>query len=171
MASLIEELITTLRKEKELYESLIPVSEQKTKALIQEDLKALQEVTDREQVIIDQAYAIGKKREGILSDIGIVLNKDPKELELSALAEMLSGQPEESGQLREIHDSLKKTMQRLVSVNERNKSLIENSLEMIEFNMNFIQSTRMSPGSNNYNRNASSDYGTDAGRGAFDARQ
>lgn len=64
MASLIEELITTLRKEKELYESLIPVSEQKTKALIQEDLKALQEVTDREQVIIDQAYAIGKKEKG-----------------------------------------------------------------------------------------------------------
>jgi hypothetical protein len=49
--------------------------------------------------------------------------------------------------------------------------LIENSLEMIEYNMNFIQSTRMSPGSNNYNRDASTSYGIDLGPGAFDAKQ
>ena len=55
--------------------------------------------------------------------------------------------------------------------NQKNKELIENSLEIIEFNMNFIQSTRMSPGSNNYNRNASSSYGVDMGPGAFDAKQ
>ncbi len=53
----------------------------------------------------------------------------------------------------------------------KNKDLIENSLEMIEFNMNFIQSTRMSPGNNNYNRNATNSYTSDYGGHGFDAKQ
>ena len=60
------------------------------------------------------------------------------------------------------------------SINSANKNLIENSLEMIEFNMNFIQSTRMSPGNNNYDKNASAaGGGVDAGfgTGSFDAKQ
>ena len=94
-----------------------------------------------------------------------------KELDLTTLAKLMARQPAEKKRLSELHDSLKPVMQQLVNVNQRNKELIENSLEMIEFNMNFIQSTRMSPGSNNYNRNASSSYGIDMGPGAFDAKQ
>jgi hypothetical protein len=101
----------------------------------------------------------------------VVLSKDPKELDLTTLAKLMARQPEEQKKLSELHDSLKSVMSELVSVNEKNKDLIENSLEMIEYNMNFIQSTRMSPGSNNYNRDASTSYGIDLGPGAFDAKQ
>ena len=120
---------------------------------------------------MDAAYAADRKREKIIADIGVVLNRDPKELDLTTLAKLMARQPAEKKRLSELHDSLKPVMQQLVNVNQRNKVLIENSLEMIEFNMNFIQSTRMSPGSNNYNRNASSSYGIDMGPGAFDAKQ
>lgn len=175
MASLMEELITVLSREKEIYEKLIPISERKTVVLIREDLQELQKVTDEEQQLLDAAYAADKKREKIIENIGIVLNRDPKELDLTTLARLMARlmarQPAEKKQLSELHDSLKLVMDRLVNVNQKNKELIENSLEMIEFNMNFIQSTRMSPGSNNYNRNASSSYGVDMGPGAFDAKQ
>ena len=170
MASLMEELITVLSREKEIYEKLIPISERKTVVLIREDLQELQKVTDEEQQLLDAAYAADKKREKIIENIGIVLNRDPKELDLTTLARLMARQPAEKKQLSELHDSLKLVMDRLVNVNQKNKELIENSLEMIEFNMNFIQSTRMSP-SNNYNRNASSSYGVDMGPGAFDAKQ
>ena len=171
MASLMEELITVLSREKEIYEKLIPISERKTVVLIREDLQELQKVTDEEQQLLDAAYAADKKREKIIENIGIVLNRDPKELDLTTLARLMARQPAEKKQLSELHDSLKLVMDRLVNVNQKNKELIENSLEMIEFNMNFIQSTRMSPGSNNYNRNASSSSGVDMGPGAFDAKQ
>ena len=171
MASLMEELITVLSREKEIYEKLIPISERKTVVLIREDLQELQKVTDEEQQLLDAAYAADKKREKIIENIGIVLNRDPKELDLTTLARLMARQPAEKKQLSELHDSLKLVMDRLVNVNQKNKELIENSLEMIEFNMNFIQSTRMSPGSNNYNRNASSSYSVDMGPGAFDAKQ
>jgi hypothetical protein len=80
-------------------------------------------------------------------------------------------QPKEQKALSTIHDNLNNTIQRLVVINNRNKSLIQQSLEMIEFNMNFIQSTRMSPGNNTYTKGASQ-YEAPASRiGMFDAKQ
>lgn len=171
MASLIEELISALEDEKAIYEELVPISEQKTKILVKGDLEKLREVTAKEQLLIDKAGSIDRKREKVIKNIGIVLNKEPKELDLTTLTRLLAKQPEEKQALAALHDSLRVIMRRLVEVNERNKELIENSLEMIEFNMNFIQSTRMSPGSNNYNRNAANSYTADYGVHGFDAKQ
>lgn len=171
MASLIEELISTLNAEKAVYEELVPVSERKTKVLVKNDLEELKKVTAQEQLLMDRAGVIGHKREEVIKNIGVVLNKTPAELDLTSLTKLLARQPEEKKALAALHDSLRTTMRRLVEVNERNKDLIENSLEMIEFNMNFIQSTRMSPGNNNYNRNATNSYTSDYGGYGFDAKQ
>jgi hypothetical protein len=80
-------------------------------------------------------------------------------------------QPEEQKQLSVIHDSLKATLNTIVEINNRNKSLIQQSLEMIEFNMNLVQSTRMSPGSNSYTRGAAQFELLAAQTGMFDAKQ
>ena len=171
MASLMEELLQTLEEEKKIYEQLIPISERKTVVLVKGDLKELESITAKEQFLIDKVNMIDKRREEVTKNIGVVLNKDPKELDLSTLAKLLESQPSEKKKIALLHDSIKDVMKRLVDANEKNKELIENSLEMIEFNMNFIKSTRMSPGSINYNRNASSSYGSDMGVTAFDAKQ
>ena len=171
MASLIEELISTLKAEKAVYEELVPVSEQKTKILVKNDLEELKKITAQEQLLIDRAGVIGHKMEEVIKNIGVVLNKTPEQLDLTSLTRLMAKQPEEKKTLAALHDSLRTTMRRLVEVNERNKDLIENSLEMIEFNMNFIQSTRMSPGNNNYNRNATNSYTSDYGGHGFDAKQ
>lgn len=167
----MEELFTTLSSEEEIYRQIIPVSEKKTEILVKGDLKELEAVTQEEQLLIDQANILGKKRESVIENIGVVLNKDASTLDLTTLAELLGKQPEEKRKLAQLHDSLKVVMKRLVDINEKNKNLIENSLEMIEFNMNFIQSTRMSPGVNNYDKNASSSYSPGYSEGAFDAKQ
>ena len=154
MASLIDDLTAVLQQEMEVYQTLIPISEQKTEVLIRGDLKRLQEITDQEQELLDRASAYGHRREEVLHNMGMVLNRPVQDLSLTGLIEL--------------------TMKRLVDVNTKNKNLIENSLEMIEFNMNFIQSTRMSPGNNNYDKNASAaGGGVDAGfgTGSFDAKQ
>ena len=77
MASLIEELISTLDAEKAVYEELVPVSEQKTKVLVKEDLQGLKDVTAQEQLLIDRAGVIGHKREEVIKNIGLVLNMKP----------------------------------------------------------------------------------------------
>lgn len=167
----MEDLFTALSGEKEIYEKLIPVSEKKTEILTRGDLKELEEVTQEEQALVEKATAIGKKREEVIANIGVVLNRDASTLDLTTLATLLEKQPGERKKIAQLHDELKVIMRRLVDINEKNKNLIENSLEMIEFNMNFIQSTRMSPGVNNYDCNASSSYSPGYTPGGFDAKQ
>lgn len=170
MASLIEELITTLEKENEIYKELIPIAEKKTRVIIKNDLEALREITKNEQDAVDRITALEGKREEVVTNIGIVLNQKAEELNLKKIIKILKKQPEEQQKLSRLRDSLKASVNRLSQINAQNKVLIDESLEMIEFNMNLIQSTRMSPG-NNYDRGAQTTNTPLVSNGRFDARQ
>ncbi len=171
MAGLIDELVETMSKENVIYKDLIPITDEKTRVIIKNDLDALQKITELEQRTIEKINALERKREEVIINIGTVVNRDPKELNMKALIEILGKQPKEQEKLRNIHDELSETLRRLVTINDRNKELINQSLEMIEFNMNLIQSTRMAPGVNNYTRSAGESSIRQAGTGMFDAKQ
>lgn len=171
MASIIEELIDVLNKEYELYQDLIPIADQKTQVIVKNDLSALQSITEKEQIMIEHINKLERKRESVVINIGTVINKKPDTLNIKTIIALLEKQPKEQKALSIVHDNLKATIHRLVEINSRNKSIINQSLEMIEFNMNFIQSTRMSPGNNTYTKGASQ-YDVPAFRtGMFDAKQ
>jgi flagellar biosynthesis/type III secretory pathway chaperone len=167
----MEELISTLEQENEIYKELIPIADSKTQVIVRNDLERLHEVTALEQEKIEIITKLEKNRIETIRNIGTVLSVNPSTLNLKALIKILEKQPKEQEQLSKIHDNLKVTIQRLADINSHNKSLIEQSLEMIEFNMNFIQSTRMSPGSNNYTRGANTFEAPASQTGMFDAKQ
>lgn len=171
MASLMEELIETLNAEEELYGKLIPIEEEKTRAIIANDLQALQDITVREHELVDRTSALEGKREQIAVDIATVLGKDPKTITLEQIADVLKNQPSDQKKLRDVHDRLKKTVQRLQEVNGQNKELLKEAMDMVEYNMNVIRSTRMSSGSSNYSSNASEVAGMAPQHGMFDAKQ
>jgi len=171
MAGLIDELVNTMSQENDIYRELIPIAEEKTRVIIKNDLDALQKITEQEQLTIEKINALEKKREEVVINIGTVLSRDPKELNMKALIKIMGKQPEEQKALSRIHDELDGNLRRLVTINDRNKELINQSLEMIEFNMNLIQSTRMAPGVNNYTRSAGESSIRQAGTGMFDAKQ
>ena len=171
MASLIEELIGVLEQELEIYKELIPIAEAKTHIIVKNDLMSLQEIVGKEQLAVDRINSLEHKRETVMLNIKTVLNRKSNDFNLKALIELLDKQPKEQKTLSVLHDNLKSTIHRLVEANSRNKSLIQQSLEMIEFNMNFIQSTRMSPGNNTYTKSASRYDAHMRGTGMFDAKQ
>ena len=171
MAGLIDELVNTMSQENDIYKELIPIAEEKTRVIIKNDLDALQKITEQEQLTIEKITALEKKREEVVVNIGTVLSRDPKELNMKALIKIMDKQPKEQKELSRIHDELDGNLRRLVTINDRNKELINQSLEMIEFNMNLIQSTRMAPGVNNYTRSAGESSIRQAGTGMFDAKQ
>jgi flagellar biosynthesis/type III secretory pathway chaperone len=171
MAGLIDELVNVMSQENDIYRELIPIAEEKTRVIIKNDLDALQKITEQEQLTIEKITALEKKREEVVINIGTVLSRDPKELNMKALIKIMGKQPEEQKELSRIHDELNVNLRRLVTINDRNKELINQSLEMIEFNMNLIQSTRMAPGVNNYTRSAGESSIRQAGTGMFDAKQ
>ena len=171
MAGLIDELVNVMSQENDIYRELIPIAEEKTRVIIKNDLDALQKITEQEQLTIEKITALEKKREEVVINIGTVLSRDPKELNMKALIKIMGKQPKEQKELSRIHDELDVNLRRLVTINDRNKELINQSLEMIEFNMNLIQITRMAPGVNNYTRSAGESSIRQAGTGMFDAKQ
>lgn len=171
MASLIETLITTLQKENEEYETLMTLSLEKTGVIAKGDLDALGKIVEQEQTIVERVNVLEKKRTEVTKDIAVVLSKKPEELKLPVLIRLLEGQTKECEALKAIHDRLSDTMSRMVRVNEHNKALLQESIDMIQFEMNLIQSMKQAPATANYNGNEYADasaYGTNA---SFDAKQ
>lgn len=172
MASLMENLISILKDEADRYEELLELSIRKTPIIVSGDLEGLQKITDEEQDIVAKINHLDAKREEVIKDIANVLNKDVNKLKLADIVNMLAQRPAEQKLLATEHDRLKEVLKNMVQVNEQNRELIQSSLELVEFDMNLIQSMRTAPQTANYNRgayNAGSMMGNS--RGGFDKKQ
>ena len=151
MASLIEELIMVLGDEEKIYSEIIPIAEKKTQIIVNNDLQSLNSITEEEQELLGKISKLEKKRQEVIRNIGIVMNKKESELNFVTIIELLDGQEKEQEELRKLHDKLKRTIDILSALNERNQMLIKQSLEMIDFDINLMQSLRTSPGVGQYN--------------------
>ena len=171
MASLIEELIETLNKENEEYGKLLELSRQKSAVIVERNIPALEKITDDEQNVMTTIGKLDAKRDQVTRDIADVINKDVETLKLSVLIDLLSKQPDEQRRLSEIHDKLKVTVGNVRTINESNRQLIEQSLEMVDFDLNMIRSMRQAPETNNYGRSAVSTGETLGSVRGFDAKQ
>ena len=171
MASLMEELVETLNREEQLYADLIPIQEDKLRAIVANDLAAIGRLSDEEQKLVDEVGVLETKRILIANDIATVLGKPPGAMKLENMIDALKNQPKEQKILQELHDRLRRTISRLQDLNIRNKELLNQAMEMVEFNMNVIRSTRMSSGSSNYSSNAAQVDVPDIEAGTFDAKQ
>ncbi|MBP5195226.1 MAG: flagellar protein FlgN [Lachnospiraceae bacterium] len=172
MASLIDELIDTLNREDEEYNRLIALSREKTPIIVKGDLEGLAAVTDKEQAVVSVIQKLEKDRMSSMKDIAEVTNRTEEDLKLTDLIELMKGRPEEQKKLREVHDRLQQTMKTMTSVNEQNRTLLQNSLDMVQFEMQLLQSMRQAPETADYGKDAYS-TGTIMGSGTkrFDAKQ
>ncbi|MBE5935005.1 MAG: flagellar protein FlgN [Lachnospiraceae bacterium] len=173
MASIMEELITVMEDELKEYKDFVPVLQKKTKSIIENKVEELQSISLEEQQYLDRINNLDKKRDEIIKNIAILFDKDYKTLNLRSIISMLDKQPKDQLALSKLHDEIKSTVKVILDINEHNKNLIEQSLEMIEFNMNVIKSTWMSPGNNNYDKGANINGLGSSGMGerSFDAKQ
>lgn len=171
MASLMENLIDVLDRESSEYEVLLGLTQQKTPVIVSGDLEKLQEITDEEQKAVSRINHFDKEREEITADIANVLNKDVTALKLANLIHMLAGRPKEQRALADAHDRLQAAVRELQRVNEQNKELLNNALEMVEFEMNMYQSMRTAPETANYTRGAYNSGDTMGVSQGFDTRQ
>lgn len=172
MASLMENLIEVLNNESQEYENLLGLSTRKTPVIISGDLDELAKITDEEQDVVSRITRLEAKRQEVFADIANVINKDVKTLLLTDLIQILEQRPEEQQKLAKVHDQLRTVVHAVKRVNEQNRELIQSSLEMVEFDLNMLQSMKAAPETANYNRgayNVGSSIGVESG--GFDAKQ
>ena len=170
MASLIDELISVLEKETEEYHQLIDISSKKTKAIVKNDLEELRRITAVEQDFVSRLINLEKKREEVTNDIALVLNKKKEEMTVKSLIPILQSQKEVQERLISVHDNIRKTLKDFQMVNEINKNLIQESLELIEFNVNLVTGMYQAPEVANYSKDAAN-VSPSMDIGVFDAKQ
>ena len=172
MASLMENLIEILNGECREYEGLLKLTKDKTPYIVKGDLENIQRITDEEQEWLGRLNRLEKQRVEVTKDIANVLNKDVTTLKLTNLIQMLSARPAEQEQLSSATERLKALVHEMKTVNERNRELIQHSLELVEFDLNLLQSMKVAPQTANYNKGAynTGDVMSTAYHG-FDAKQ
>ena len=173
MASLIENLVSVLNIENDRYQSLIALSREKTNVIVKSDIAGLQKITEQEQFILDDINALEKKRTEHMADISNVINKDVNTLKLDVLIKLLAKSPKDQAALSDVYDKLKVTMADMRALNEKNQSLLNTALELVQFDLQLIQNARKAPETANYNRGA---YNTGSplpggSFGSFDVKQ
>ena len=154
MASLMETLIEVLEKENLEYKNLLELSMKKTPAIVSDNVKALAEITDEEQIIVSRINHLDNQRNEAINDIANVLNKDDTKLKIVDLIKMLAARPQEQTKLASVFDELRRNVHAVKRINEQNRELIENALELVQFNMQIIQSMNKAPETANYNKGA-----------------
>ncbi|MCL2052740.1 MAG: flagellar protein FlgN [Lachnospiraceae bacterium] len=172
MASLIDSLIEVLENIGNEYENLLGLSMKKTPVIIAGDLNQLAVITDEEQLIVSKINKFDLQMQKTLKEIAGVINTDVSELDLMVIIGFMGPKPEERQKLAVIHDKLKSLVMQVSRINDQNGELIKDALEMVQFEMNILQSTKSAPETANYDRsayNAGSVIGV-AAKG-FDARQ
>ncbi len=170
MASLMDELLEVLEKEEAEYRLLVETSTRKKEVIIKADIQTLEEITGEEQEIAGRIKNMENKRISVMEDMANVLNRKPEELTVDVMIDILQKQPEEQERLATIRARLKDTLGRMKDINEQNQALINQALEMVEFDLSLVKSIRQAPETANYNRQAYN-TGDILGSGGFDAKQ
>ena len=172
MASLLENLIEILDRENTEYEKLVVLSDRKTPVIIQGDINTLGSITEQQQEIVGRIQNLEKQRTEALADIANVVNRDVETLKLINLIQMLAKRPEQQQQLTEVQGKLRSTIDRLKELNEKNQMLLQDAMEMVDFNLRMLQGLKSAPQTANYSKHAYC-TGSSLGvlQGGFDAKQ
>lgn len=170
MASLMDNLVEVLEEENTQYEKLVELSRDKKQAIIQADIAALEKITEQEQDVSSVLLNLDNRRDAVLKDMADVLGKDFEEMTITRLIGYLEQQPKEQERLSRIRAKILTTGNQMQEWNKRNEALLNQALEMVEFDLTLFKSMRQAPETANYDKNA---YNTGdlLGSSGFDAKQ
>jgi flagellar biosynthesis/type III secretory pathway chaperone len=170
VASLVEELVTILKEEEQLYRRLSGYGELKRQILVDADVPALEELTGLEQTSSDELLSLSNKQVHILNDIATVLGRSEEKMTVTKLIGYLAGQPDIQTKLRNARDQLLDAAGKLQVLNQQNEALLKQAIELAEFDITLFRSLRQAPETANYNRHAVN-TGMLLGSSGFDAKQ
>jgi len=99
-----------------------------------------------------------------------VLGKDFEEMTITKLIGYLEQQPKEQERLSKVRAKLLTTGGQMQEWNKKNETLLNQALEMVEFDLTLFKSMRQAPETANYDKDAQN-TGDLLGSSGFDAKQ
>lgn len=141
MAGMIDQLVVVIKEQTERHTELHGLSLEEKDAIIQNDIDILQNLINLKNMVISQNNRLEKQRISLVKDISEVMGHKGDALSLANVIDILKDQPEEQEKLREAGTALRVAVNKLKEVNDLNRSLLESSIEFVEYSLNALRST------------------------------
>ncbi|NLM05873.1 MAG: flagellar protein FlgN [Tissierellia bacterium] len=136
--TLYDELKQLLDEELKLLRFMTSLAEEKTDIILKNDTKALDEITKKEETIIEKMEKVERDRGSLLEAIG--LSKD------ASITEMIEKISDGKEDFLKYEEELIYTLSDLSNANLLNSELIRDNLDWIDFNLNILTNTQVSSG-------------------------
>ena len=143
MASLIDLLIDDLNNEDTGYNKLLDLSNDKTSAIVKGDVDELQKIFLQEQKLIEELETVEQKRQEDVKEICSILRLPYEQIRVEHIVQILEKKPKEHDALEEVYLRLKRTLNQLTTVNDNNKLLLKESMDMIQFELDLAKNSIM----------------------------
>ncbi len=137
MASLYEELVSNLSQQIEYYNELLQISTEKTKVIVANDIESLSKINTVENMLVVRLEKLDKKNREVINDIIMVTGKKVDKISVKGVAAVLAN--EEGAELNRLADDLIDVATKMKEVNDKNKLLVDTSIEYSEFSMNLYR--------------------------------
>lgn len=170
MASLAEELYSVMCEEKKGYDELYDLSQKKRKAIVKRNLLELQDINTQEETITSRLKNLENRRIKNLTDMSVVMGHDDEILTVTQVIDLLDNQPEEQKHLKDAKRELVNSATRMHQLNEQIQVLLNQALEMTEFDLNLFENMKKAPETANYDKHAYN-TGDVLPSGGFDLKQ
>lgn len=131
MSEVLDNLNENLKQQVALYKEFKAQEKDKQNALLQHDLKKLDEITAQEERLLHEAGRLEKERLVWAEQIGRDLGKAPEELTLVELAEHFPI-------LEEVRLELDRVVDSLQDLHRINAQLLEQSMNIVEFTLRML---------------------------------
>lgn len=137
MSQLSEQLARILEREQAIYDEVLSLADRKKQIIIDGKLRELEEITRRETEIV----GILIKLENLRSQTTEQLAAEKGVRELATVRDLLPLlEPQDQLMISSLQARLKGTVTALQNANELNGKLLQQSLDLVDFNLNLISS-------------------------------
>lgn len=133
----MERMIEILKKQYEIYQEILKISENKTDIIVKDKIDELKEMVSREEELVKSFIPLEKERLSIVKEFGKSkgINGIPK------IPEICEYFPDNKDELMNLRKSILDITKKISDRNEQNEKLIKNSLDYINFSVGLITGT------------------------------
>ena len=125
----------TLKDQINIYNTLLELSEKKTDIIVRNNIKELDNLTKEEQEIIIDLSQCEKNRQKAVNTIASIMEVK-EDINMIAIYDHLNDHDKK--EIEEIRDELLNIIEKLNDRNKLNESLIKDSLEYIDLNLELL---------------------------------
>ena len=137
----MEKMIEILKKQLEIYEEILKISEDKTDIIVKDKVDELKEMVSREEELVKKFIPLEKERLAIVKEFGSSkgIQGVPK------IPEICEYFPDHKDELMNLRKSILDITKKISDKNNLNEKLIKNSLDYINFSVGLITGTGTNP--------------------------